>query len=154
MVAMSPPNAASLDIAHLIQVAVGPVFLLSGIATTLNVLIGRLARVVDRARELEQRPLTDPGESAALHANIAVLARRAHFINLAITFTTVSALLVALTVVLLFTNPLVHSDLSIVIAVVFVAALLALTTALLAFLIEARIATSALRFGRPGAEVS
>jgi hypothetical protein len=107
----------------------------------------------DHAQRADRTPpVTHPGESAALHANIAVLARRAHFINLAITFTTVSALLVALTVVLLFTNPLVHSDLSILIAVVFVAALIALTTALLAFLIEARIATAALRFGRPGSE--
>jgi hypothetical protein len=39
----------STDIAHLIQVALTPIFLISAIGVTLNVLTSRLARSVDRA---------------------------------------------------------------------------------------------------------
>ena len=42
-----------MDIVHLIQSAVAPVFLLSGVGVTLGVLTNRLARIVDRARYLE-----------------------------------------------------------------------------------------------------
>ena len=41
-------------IAHIIQLSVAPVFLLTGVATLLNVLSGRLARIIDRARVLEK----------------------------------------------------------------------------------------------------
>ena len=42
-------------IAHLIQLAIAPVFLLAGIAGILNVLAQRLSRVVDRGRGLERK---------------------------------------------------------------------------------------------------
>src|SRR5229473_5362549 len=72
------------DIAHLIQTAVAPVFLLTGVAATLGVLTNRLARIVDRARTLEQRLAGHPGSAQHLHADLAVLARRARYINWAI----------------------------------------------------------------------
>jgi hypothetical protein len=43
------------EIAHVIQLSIAPVFLLTGVGTLLNVLSGRLARIIDRARVLEQR---------------------------------------------------------------------------------------------------
>lgn len=43
------------EIAHIIQLSIAPVFLLTGVGTLLNVLSGRLARIIDRARALEQR---------------------------------------------------------------------------------------------------
>lgn len=46
-------QSSAADIAHLIQLAVAPVFLLAGIGSMLNVLAQRLARVVDRARRIE-----------------------------------------------------------------------------------------------------
>jgi hypothetical protein len=42
-------------IAHLISLAIAPVFLLAGIGSILNVLAGRLARSVDRWRRLEDQ---------------------------------------------------------------------------------------------------
>jgi hypothetical protein len=44
------PQAA--DVAHLIQVALTPIFLISAIGVTLNVLTNRLSRIVDRARTM------------------------------------------------------------------------------------------------------
>ena len=43
------------EMAHIIQLSIAPVFLLTGMGTLLSVLSGRLARIIDRARALEQR---------------------------------------------------------------------------------------------------
>ena len=42
-------------IAHVIQLSVAPVFLLSGIGAMLAVMTNRVARVIDRARALEAK---------------------------------------------------------------------------------------------------
>jgi len=136
-------------IAHLIQIALTPIFLISAIGVTLNVLTNRLARIVDRARAMETelcRPDYSPG-GRDLHAALGVLARRARHINAAITLITLSALFIALVVVMLFVNAFLRWDLSAFIACMFILSMLSLAAALLAFLIEVRIATSTLRIG-------
>ena len=140
-----------MDIAHLIQSAVAPVFLLTGVAATLGVLTNRLARIVDRARTLEQRLAGHPGSAQHLHADLAVLARRARYINVAISLCAIAALLVALVVVTLFANAFLGSELALLIALLFVAAMLCLSAAFIAFFIEVRLATVALRIGSPPA---
>jgi cation transporter-like permease len=76
-----------------------------------------------------------------------VLARRARYINTAITLATISGLMVAVTVVMLFTHALIGVHLAGTIAIVFVAAMLTLTAALFVFLLEVRISIAALRIG-------
>ena len=93
-----------MDIVHLVQSAVAPVFLLSGVAATLAVLTNRLARAVDRARALEERLEKHIGNAKHLHEELVVLARRARYINAAISLCAVSALLVTLVVVTLFAS--------------------------------------------------
>ena len=95
-----------IDIAHLIQSSVAPVFLLTGVAATLGVLTSRLSRIVDRARKLEELLAGHPGEAPQLHGDLAVLARRANYIYSAISLSTIAALLVALVVVTLFNRQL------------------------------------------------
>jgi hypothetical protein len=135
-----------IDIAHLIQSSVAPVFLLSGVATTLGVLTTRLSRIVERARELEQQ-LEGQEDAPQLHGALAVLARRAHYINIAISLSTLAALLVALVVVTLFANAFIGSELSALIALLFVGAMVCLSAAYIAFFIEVRVAVAALRIG-------
>jgi len=156
--------AQNVDIAHLIQVALTPIFLISAIGVTLNVLTSRLARIVDRARAMEKeaagmdavrkdalrneaiRP--DPVPAGRdLHAALRVLERRASYINAAITLITISALFIALVVVMLFVNAFLRWDLAAFIACMFILSMLALAAALLSFLIEVRIATNTLRIG-------
>jgi hypothetical protein len=141
------PQAA--DVAHLIQVALTPIFLISAIGVTLNVLTSRLARIVDRARSMENE-LCRPDYQAGgrdLHAALGVLARRARYINAAITLITLSALLIALVVVMLFVNAFAHWEMSAFIAIMFILSMLAFAAALTAFLIEVRIATNTLAIG-------
>ena len=136
-----------IDIAHLIQSSVAPVFLLSGVAATLMVLTNRLARIVDRARVLEGQLAGHPASGAELHADLAVLARRADYINIAISLSTIAALLVALVVVTLFANAFLGSELSGLIALLFVGSMVCLSAAYVAFFVEVRIAVAALRIG-------
>jgi Protein of unknown function (DUF2721) len=136
-----------IDIAHVIQSSVAPVFLLSGVAATLGVLTNRLGRIVDRARALEQQLEGHPGRGRQLHADLAVLARRARYINVAISLSTIAALLVALVVVTLFAHAFLGSDLGVVIALLFTGSMVCLSAAYIAFFIEVRVAVAALRIG-------
>jgi hypothetical protein len=139
----------SVDIAHLIQIALTPIFLISAIGVTLNVLTSRLARIVDRARAMEEVLLAPNHVHGGrdLHGALDVLARRARYINAAITLITLSALFIALVVVMLFVNAFLRWDLSVFIACMFILSMMSLAAALTLFLIEVRIATNALRIG-------
>jgi len=86
-------------------------------------------------------------EGRDLHEALGVLARRARYINAAITLITLSALFIALVVVTLFVNAFVHWNLSAFIAIMYILSMLSLAGALTAFLIEVRIATKTLRIG-------
>ena len=139
----------NVDIAHLIQVALTPIFLISAIGVTLNVFTSRLARIVDRARSMEKdvsRPDYNP-EGRDLHAALVVMASRARLMNRAITLITLSALFIALVVVMLFVNAFLRWDLAVFIACMFILSMLSLAAALLAFLIEVRLATNSLQIG-------
>jgi hypothetical protein len=137
-----------VDVAHAIQLALAPVFLLSGIGVLLGVLTNRLARIVDRARKVEDsvRQATAPSHDDA-REQLRVASRRARFINASITLSTIAALLIALVVALLFASTFVPMSLAVYVGVLFVLAMIALVGALLSFLIEVRIATAALRIG-------
>jgi CBS domain containing-hemolysin-like protein len=153
---LTTATVQSVDIAHLIQVALTPIFLISAIGVTLNVLTNRLARIVDRARAMEDvlRQPDHRQDGRDLHGVLGVLARRARYINAAITLITLSALFIALVVVMLFVNAFLRWDLSVFIACMFILSMLSLAGALSAFLIEVRIATNTLRIGIEAADAA
>ena len=138
-----------VDIAHAIQLAVAPVFLLSGVGVLLGVLTNRLARIVDRARIAEAKldAAATEGERRDLDGKLQVLARRARYINTAITLITITALLVSLVVALLFASTFVPINLAAYVAVLFVASMLTLVVGLLSFLLEVRISIASLTIG-------
>jgi pheromone shutdown protein TraB len=138
-----------MDIAHLVQSSVAPVFLLSGVAATIGVLTNRLSRVVDRARALEQRLADHPGDKSPLLDQLAVLARRADYIYKAISLAAIAALLVALVVVALFASAFLAVSLDATIALLFVGGMVSLAAAFIAFFIEVRIAVASLKIGLP-----
>ena len=133
-------------IAHVIQLAVAPVFLLSGIGAMLAVMTSRLGRIIDRARTLEARAETAAAQAAdVLDEDLATLARRARLIGAAITLCTVTALLVCMVIGVLFLSAFLAFDASVAVALLFVAAMLAFFFGLLWFLREIFVATSSLR---------
>ena len=135
------------DIAHVIQLAVAPVFLLSGVGVTLTVLTNRLARIIDRARLLEGRAAGE--DTPRLHQELNTLSRRAQLIHRSITLSVMCALLICVVIAALFLASLLDRDLSWLIALAFIVAMLAFTGALVTFLREIFLATASLRFGPP-----
>jgi Protein of unknown function (DUF2721) len=139
---------SDVSVAHAIQLAVAPVFLLSGIGAILVVLTNRLGRIIDRARVWEERPETvSPEVHAGLRVDLKVLSLRAKLISRAITLCTVTALLVCMVIAFLFLSGFLSFDASLPVALLFVAAMSAFFLGLLWFLREIYLATANLRIG-------
>jgi uncharacterized protein YacL len=81
------------------------------------------------------------------HEQLRVMARRSSYINAAITLATFAGLLIALVVALLFSSTFAPLNLAVYVGVLFVVSMLSLVGAFLSFLIEVRIAITALRIG-------
>ena len=136
------------DIGHIVQLAVAPVFLLTGIAAFLGVLSNRLGRITDRARVLERRLANISGERYTLiEKELTSLWRRINMINKAIRLCTSSALFVCLVVFMLFLRGLFPFNLSVLIAGLFIAAMIALIIGLIYFLREVTKATRSSQIG-------
>lgn len=134
-------------IAHVIQLAVAPVFLLTGIGAILAVMTSRLARIIDRARQLEGEARRDRERHEALRPELTMLCRRARLASRAIALCTVTALLVCAVVALLFLGVFLGFDASVWVALLFIGAMLAFFLGLVCFLWEVWLGTSSLRIG-------
>jgi Protein of unknown function (DUF2721) len=132
----------SNDAARAIQLALAPTFLLTSIAGILNVLSGRLGRIVDRGRFLSESPQSASTLPAFARANeLQVLERRRGLVGFAITACTLSALLVCLVIVMLFMEVLLELPLKWFEGVLFTCATVALVIGLSYFLREVHYTT-------------
>jgi hypothetical protein len=131
------------DVSHIIQLAIAPVFLLTGVGTNLMVLTNRLARIIDRSRVVEERlHATGEPDPPQYGPELTTLYRRAHLINRAITLSTSCALLVCLVIATLFLGDALDLKLAKLIALLFVLAMMALIGSFIYLLREIFIATS------------
>lgn len=130
--------------AHVIQQSLSPIFLLLGVGTMLGVTTNRLARIVDRARKLQE--LTPAERSTPLvrrESHYLMLQRR--MITRSTTMLTIAALFVTLVVAVLFTAAIFELDASPLIATLFVVTMAFIFGGLVMFLREVLLATSKLR---------
>jgi hypothetical protein len=135
------------DVAHAIQLALAPVFLLTGIAGILNVMAGRLARIIDRGRFLTEDPQgVSRRGGALLDAELNSLERRRHLASKAITACTLSALLVCMVIAALFLEVLLQFEMKWLVGLLFTGSTLALVLGLAYFLREVHLATQTVRF--------
>ncbi len=129
------------EISRAIQLAIAPVFLLTAVATLIMALNNRLARVIDRRRVLHDRlPKLADAPLDEAHHELKLLARRLRSIYLAILSAVTAALLVCTVIATAFVGALLTVDLSRVVAVLFVLAMLALIGCLILFLREVFLA--------------
>jgi len=134
------------DIAHVIELAVAPVFLLTAIATMINAMNTRLGRIVDRRRVIQDRlrdrtqPALQPVEE--LEDELRGLQHRSHLIYLGILFLVLSALLVCLVIAGAFVGALVSVDLAKAVAVIFIMAMITVIISLMMFLREVYLGVS------------
>ena len=146
---MLSAGPAVSTIAHQIQLAVAPVFLLAGIGSILNVMAGRLARVVERARTLERDFAAFDEETRVLAtAELRILDLRMTVVNFALSACTAAALFVCVLVAMLFVADLSDFAFGRPVAWLFVLAMGLLILGLLLFLWEVRLAMRALRVRR------
>jgi hypothetical protein len=127
-------NIQISDIGHMIQLAIAPVFLLTGVATKLTVLTNRLARIIDRTRVLEDRLQIGPNDDYT--EELETLYVRSHLINYAITSSTACGFLVCLVIAMLFLGDSANIKLDQYIAASFVLAMGGLISSFVFFLRE------------------
>ena len=136
----------TLSVVTLIQFSLAPVFLIVGIGQMLNVITGRLARVVDRTRWFEsERPEGSSGFNARDLSEVESLRKRMRFANWAITFLTGAAVIICIDVILLLFNGLTDISLDNAILSLFILSMAFITGGLLAFFVEVTIATATLK---------
>jgi hypothetical protein len=132
-------------VAATIQTAIAPVFLLAGIGAVLNVLAGRMSRVVDRTRALEALHPRSTGPEHDRHVwELRILDRRISVINAALSLCVASAVAVCVVVALMFVARIVNLHIGLAVALLFIAAMILLTLGLLLFLLEVRISLKAI----------
>ena len=132
-----PSTLPLSDIGHVIQLAIAPVFLLTAVATIINVLTGRLGRAVDRRRVLAAAmPRLDQALAEMAERELGYEMRRIRLIYVAISMAVLSALLVAAMISLAFIDAIVLLDLTTAIASLFILAMVALVASLAIFLRE------------------
>jgi hypothetical protein len=133
-------------IAHVIQLAVAPVFLLTAVSTLLMVLTNRLGRSVDRSRVLEKLLPELAGEAhAAAHAELNLIARRIQLIYTAIVLAVFCALFICMLIAVAFIDAFLAANLTRLLGVLFVLAMLALIGGLVVFLREIFLAVTSAR---------
>ncbi|WP_024851545.1 DUF2721 domain-containing protein [Hydrogenovibrio kuenenii] len=129
-------------VSHFIQLSVAPVFLLAGVSGLLGVLVNRLNRIKDKVEALENFLATHRSESPIDRRSEDVrgkqqnLRHRARNVNLAILFCTLTGLLVALVIMVMFLNTMFSFSGGLLIAILFVLAMLCLIVSLFLFLRE------------------
>jgi len=143
----SLPNAmpAIQTIAQAIQLSLSPIFMLTAIGALLNVLAGRLSRVVDRARDLEALHPRSAGPEHDRHVwELRILDRRMSVINRALVLTVSSAVMTCTVVAILFVAVLFKLHIGTVVALSFILAMVLLIAGLISFLVEVHMSLTAI----------
>jgi hypothetical protein len=129
-----------------IQTAVGPVILISGVGLLLLSMTNRFGRVVDRSRLLARElPAAAAAEREHLAVQLAILYRRAKIIRLAIILSTASLLLAGLLIISLFLAALLHLEAALIVALFFILCMASLVGSLITFLLDLQVSLTALR---------
>jgi hypothetical protein len=141
----------SATVTHGIQLAVAPVFLLTAVSGLIGAVAGRLSRIIDRGRILEEKlRLGDEPESAAQQqAELAALRRRGRLANSAIGLLTLCAFMIGLTIMVLFLGETTAFQVERLAIYAFLGGVSSFMAALGCFFAETLLATRVLRFGRP-----
>lgn len=128
-----------------LQTALTPAFLLVAVGSLLNILTGRLSRIVDRSRDLQDRHATTEGiEHDRLVTELRVIGKRMHVVGASILLSVLSALTVCLMIGLLFLMGLSEFSMAWIVVAVFMLALVLMAGSLILFVREVKLATHAI----------
>jgi hypothetical protein len=133
------------ELIPVLQTAIGPVILISGVGMLLLTMTNRLGRTIDRSRALiALRSESSDSRRLAVELQLGILWKRARLLRQAITLATVAALLASLLIIVLFMGTLVDLHISVVVILLFAACLTSLIGSLLFFLRDINLSLRAL----------
>ena len=145
------PLTSLEKIIPMLQVAIGPVILISGVGLLLLTMTNRLGRVIDRVRQLTRDlPERTGREREHTLAQVTILYRRARMIRLSITLAALSALLASALIITLFVTALLHWEQGFFIGLIFIACMTALFASLVAFICDINLSLHALKLELKG----
>jgi hypothetical protein len=134
------------ELIPVLEIAIAPVIMISGVGSLLIMLTNRFGRAVDRTRQLhhEMRGAAT-AERPRLAAQVEVIYRRARLIQFSIVMGALSALFAALLILALFCTGLMKRESDVVITLIFVCCLISLVGALITFIMDIRLSLKALK---------
>ena len=139
------PLPSLTELIPVLQIAVGPVILISGAGLVLLSMTNRLGRAIDRARILkEELPAHSAAERPNTRAQLRILRRRAQLLRQAIILVSLSILLAALLIISLFLAALLRWDAGWLILLLFVGCLGALIGGMVRFIEDVNQSLAAL----------
>jgi hypothetical protein len=139
------------ELVPVLQTAIGPVILISGLGLLLLTMTNRLSRVNDRSRELLDESEKLFGVNLTrIEREIDVLWRRARYVRSAILLAAASTLGAATLIILLFLTSLLQIEVPLLVATVFIISMICLISSLVFFLLDINLTLSALRIELEG----
>ena len=134
------------ELIPVLQIAIGPVILISGVGLLLLSMTNRFGRVIDRTRVLTHERRDVLSENAATaESQMQILLRRAHILRAAIALSVLSVLLASVLIIVLFISAINQLAFAGVIAGLFVACMLCLIAALILFIGDINVSLNALK---------
>ena len=135
------PTTPLNEIVPVLQVAIGPVILISGVGLLLLTMTNRLGRAIDRARQLKgELPERTEQDREQVLAQVAIIYRRARMIRLSITLAALSALLASALIIVLL-----RLENGVLISLLFIACMVSLFASLVAFIRDINLSLHALK---------
>jgi hypothetical protein len=146
---MQLPSLAQLI--PILQTAIGPVILISGVGLLLLTMTNRLGRVIDRARSLvRERLQADENKLVTIEAQLRILWMRARLIRTAIVLSAMSALAAALLIIALFFTALLQIESAWIIGAIFITCMACLIGSLAVFIHDLNQSLAALKLELDG----
>ena len=135
-----------LELIPVLQVAIGPVILISGVGLLLLTLTNRFGRAVDRARTL-LREMRDSSreERERLAGQVEILYHRASLIRISVIMAAVSVLLASVLIITLFVTALLKIESGPLISVLFICCMVSLIVSLGSFIRDIQLSLIALK---------
>jgi len=134
------------EIVPILQTAIGPMILISGLGLLLLTMTNRLGRIIDRSRSLIDNLESFPElHIQRINEEVAILWTRARYIRTAILLATMTCLGASLLIIMLFLSALVNLDLPLVLSAIFIISMLRLSSSLVFFVLDVNLTLAALK---------
>ena len=133
------------ELITVLQVAVGPVILISGVGLLLLSMTNRLGRTIDRLRQLMESSRSNSAQWRRTgEEQLGILWRRARLLRAAIILSAISVLLAAVLIIVLFVGALWSLEVGVILAAIFMGCMTAVIASLAFFIYDVNLSLKAL----------